>query len=205
VALLPTTAALVIATTSPANADTVVGDPTISGANWPADYEGTVPGPFDTATPIELTLSPGAGATPVEYRFQANEQHTRTVRATSGTVRISITPTGRVGTLKVTAVAADGSPSDTVSERFLAESVPPAAHQDIDGDGVPDLVTVGGTPGLTSGLWLAPGARKGTGGRVRGPSTTPSTRSPRAGTPARRPAPSRRPSSVAAAHRVCGP
>jgi hypothetical protein len=170
--LLPTAVALVIATTIPANADTIVGGPVISGVNWPADYQGTVPGPFDTATPIDLTLSPGTGATPVKYRYQVNEQATHTVRATSGTAQISISPTGRVGTLKVTAVAADGSQSDTVSERFFAESVPPAANQDINGDGVPDLVVVGGTPGLASGLWLAPGAKNGTGGRVRTPASS---------------------------------
>lgn len=167
--LLPTAAAVVIATTIPANADTVVGRPTISGANWPADYEGVVPGPFGTSTPIDLTLSPGAGATPVKYRYQLNDQAPLTVRAASGTAQVSITPTGRVGTLKVTAVAADGSESDTVSEQFLAESVPPAANQDINGDGVPDLVTAGGTPGLASGLWLAPGVKYSEDGKVRTP------------------------------------
>ncbi|MEV5747390.1 hypothetical protein AB0L00_06195 [Actinoallomurus sp. NPDC052308] len=171
VPLLPTAAAVVIATTIPANADTVVGRPTISGTNWPADYQGIVPGPFNTSTPIGLTLSPGAGATPAEYRYQLNEQAPLTVRAASGTAQISITPTGRVGTLKVTAMAADGSESATVSEQFFAESVPPAADQDINGDSVPDLVTVGGTPGLASGLWLAPGAKNGKHGKVRTPAS----------------------------------
>ncbi|MCO5999628.1 VCBS repeat-containing protein [Actinoallomurus rhizosphaericola] len=169
--LLPAAAALVIATTIPASADTVVGRPTISGPNWPADYQGVVPGPFDTSTPIDLTLSPGTGETPVEYHYEVNGQATVTVRATVGTAQISITPTGRVGTLKVTAVAADGSQSDTVSEQFFAESVPPAANQDINGDGVPDLVTVGGTPGLASGLWLARGVKDRTAGRVSTPAS----------------------------------
>lgn len=169
--LLPTAVALVIATTIPANADTVVGPPTISGVNWPASYQGVVPGPFDTGKSIDLTLSPGTGATPVKYRYQLNEQAPLTVRAASGTAQISITPTGRVGTLKVTAVAADDSESDTVSEQFIAESVPPAANQDINGDGVPDLVTTGGTPGLASGLWLAPGTKNSEDGEVRTPAS----------------------------------
>jgi hypothetical protein len=46
---------------------------------------------------------------------------------------------------------------------------PPAADKDMNGDGIPDLLTVGGTPGLPSGLWLATGkpepsaAKKGAG------------------------------------------
>jgi hypothetical protein len=35
----------------------------------------------------------------------------------------------------------------------------PAADKDLNGDGIPDLLTVGGTPGLASGLWQATGVK----------------------------------------------
>ncbi|MCO6007028.1 VCBS repeat-containing protein [Actinoallomurus purpureus] len=88
------------------------------------------------------------------------------MESTSGTANIQIVPTGRNGTLNVTAVAADGTDSPKITEKFIGISNPPAADQDIDGDGKPDLVTIGDTPGLPSGLWLASGA---SGGRIRIP------------------------------------
>jgi hypothetical protein len=39
----------------------------------------------------------------------------------------------------------------------MATASAPAADKDLNGDGIPDLLTVGGTPGLASGLWQATG------------------------------------------------
>jgi hypothetical protein len=166
---LPMASAAVLAvslTSVPAaQAATVIGPPTLSGPGWPAYYVGA-PGPFKTGVPIALTLAPGTGATPVRYLVQVNGGQIKTVQAASGSANIAVVPTGRTGSLNVTAVAVDGTRSSKVSEKFIGIGAKPAANQDINGDGVPDLVTVGGTPGLTSGLWLASGVKNG---RVRVP------------------------------------
>ncbi|MGI8335739.1 hypothetical protein ACRYCC_37815 [Actinomadura scrupuli] len=124
-----------------------------------------VSGPFTTGVPIPLTLSPGTGSTPVSYRYQVNDGAPATaMAAVDGTAKITVTPTGRAGTLSVTGIAADGTASTATVERFRADAAQPAATQDINGDGIPDLVTTGGTPGLPSGMWLVPGTGDGRGG-----------------------------------------
>jgi hypothetical protein len=53
-----------------------------------------------------------------------------------------------------------GNLSQSVTYNFDLSVPPPAADKDMNGDGIPDLLTVGGTPGLPSGLWLATGKPK---------------------------------------------
>jgi hypothetical protein len=53
-----------------------------------------------------------------------------------------------------------GNVSQQVTYSFFLGPQPPAADKDMNGDGFPDLLTVGGTPGLAPGLWLATGKPK---------------------------------------------
>ena len=53
-----------------------------------------------------------------------------------------------------------GNISEPVIYSFDLAAQPIAADKDMNGDGLPDLLTVGGTPGLQSGLWLAAGKPK---------------------------------------------
>jgi hypothetical protein len=53
-----------------------------------------------------------------------------------------------------------GNVSQPVTYTFDLRTPPPAADKDMNGDGIPDLLTVGDTPGLGPGLWLATGKAK---------------------------------------------
>src|SRR5262249_49410418 len=59
--------------------------------------------------------------------------------------------------LSVESVTSNGAFSPATTEFVNVASPPPAADQDLTGDGKPDLLTVGGTLGLASGMWMAPG------------------------------------------------
>jgi hypothetical protein len=90
--------------------------------------------------------------------------------ATAGSATITVTPTGRTTDLTVQAIAAGGVASPTDFRTLLSRLPDPAAEKDLNGDGVADLLTVGGTDGLAPGLWLATGGPNGN-GRVRTPAT----------------------------------
>ena len=65
--------------------------------------------------------------------------------------------------LTVVAVAAGDAVGETYSCTFTAAAPAAAADQDMTGDGVEDLLTVGsGTTGSAPGLWLADGKDAGT-------------------------------------------
>jgi hypothetical protein len=57
-------------------------------------------------------------------------------------------------------VLTDGTVSAGTEDIFKAFTTQSAADKDLNGDGTPDLLTVGGTPGLAAGLWLATGTAK---------------------------------------------
>lgn len=145
------------ASVSPAAAGTVIAPPTIS-----APLGGN--GPYPVGTPVTFTFSEqqGLGA-PVAYQYTLNGSQVQTVQAPSGTVSVQITPTREQSELTAYAVAADGTVSGGTVDIFYAVAASPAADHDMNGDGLPDLLTVGGTAGLGPGLWLAAGEPGGTG------------------------------------------
>lgn len=118
-----------------------------------------------------LTFSePGSSAAAVSYQYQFADGPIQQVAAPSGSATVPITVTTRVTHVQVQAVGADGSLSAPFVEDILARAENPRADKDINGDGLPDLVTVGGTAGLPSGLWQALSA--GWGGRLRTPAAS---------------------------------
>lgn len=120
-------------------------------------------------TPVTFQLAPGGTTLPKRYRYDVNGR-TRSVAATGGSATITVTPTGRITDLSVTAIATGGAASPAVQRTLLSNLPDPAAEHDLNGDDVPDLLTVGDTDGLASGLWLATGAANRN-GRVRVPAT----------------------------------
>jgi hypothetical protein len=62
-----------------------------------------------------------------------------------------------VNTITVDTVDHAGNISQPVTYFFDLGTPAPAADKDMNGDGVPDLLTVGDTAGLAPGLWLATG------------------------------------------------
>jgi hypothetical protein len=111
-------------------------------------------------TPATFTYSPGtSGGSTAAYSYQLNGNAPHTVMAgPDGTASVTVTPDSGFNTLTVTAESPGGNPGGEATLNFAAATPPPAADGDMTGDGIPDLVTVGGTPGVPSGLWIA--ARK---------------------------------------------
>jgi hypothetical protein len=66
-----------------------------------------------------------------------------------------------VNTITVDSIDHGGNVSQPVTYDFYLATPPPAADKTMNGDGIPDVVTVGDTAGLGPGLWLATGKRKG--------------------------------------------
>jgi len=114
---------------------------------------------YTIGTPASFTFSPDtSGSSTAGYSYQLNSGAPRAVTAgASGTATASVTPTSGFNTLTVTAESPGGNPGGTATFQFSAATPPPAADGDMTGDGIPDLVTVGGTPGVPSGLWVAAG------------------------------------------------
>jgi hypothetical protein len=83
----------------------------------------------------------------------------------------TVSPAG--GSYTTYAVAADGTVSGGTVDDFAAYAASPAADKDLNGDGLPDLLTVGNTAGLAPGLWQATGrpAAGGKAGLVNVPAT----------------------------------
>lgn len=147
-------------------------------------YDPTYPGaPTITQTvnsytlgdPVQFRITHAtSGATPASYQYQVNGAAYRTAVAdSSGDATITVTPTSRSNRLSVTALSPGGNPSASAAFDFGAVSPPPAADGDLTGDGIPDLVTVGGTVGISPGLWLAPGQAVASGNTGTGQVLTP--------------------------------
>lgn len=77
--------------------------------------------------------------------------------------------------ITVDTVDRGGNVSQPVTYEFDLKTPPPAADKDMNGDGIPDLLTVGGTPGLPPGLWLAAGKPKSSIAAERGQLRKPAT------------------------------
>jgi hypothetical protein len=130
---------------------------------------------YTIGTSASFTFSPDtSGSTTAGYSYQLNGGAPRTVTAgASGTATGSVTPTSGFNTLTVTAESPGGNLGGTATFQFSAATPPPAADGDMTGDGIPDLVTVGGTRGVPSGLWLAAGKPAANGTTGSGEVVTP--------------------------------
>jgi hypothetical protein len=129
-------------------------DPTHPGAPTIVDPGGEIIG-----TPATFTIIPPAtGTAPTSYRYQLNAGAPVSVTVVNGTTtQFSLTPTAFTNTLTVYGLSADGNVGDSANLTFNAQAAPTAADSDLTGDGIPDLLDVGGVNGLPSGLWLAKG------------------------------------------------
>jgi hypothetical protein len=107
---------------------------------------------------------------PSSYVYQLNGANSETVAAGSASpyaAALSVTPAGTSNVLTVTAVGPGGNLSQAATCDFAAAEPGPEADQDLTGDNIPDLLTVGNsTSGVAPGLWLAAG--EGTDGTFNG-------------------------------------
>ena len=125
--------------------------------------------PFAVGTPATFTATgnatAGDPANPTSYTYQLNGGSPVTVPAASAspyTGDITITPTQVTNVLTVVAIAAGDAVGGTYTCWITATAPAAAADQDMTGDGVEDLLTVGsGTTGSAPGLWLADGKDAG--------------------------------------------
>lgn len=132
---------------------TRTGPPTVT---QPADGTTTI------GQSVTVDVTPPAGSsTPTGYLYQLNGGPPGTVTADSGNATITVTPTRFTNTLTVTSLSAGGNVGDTAAVTFNSAPAATAPDADLTGDGVADLLTVGATNNLPSGLWL--GAGKNTG------------------------------------------
>jgi hypothetical protein len=151
------------ASVASASAATVISPPTVSSAG----------GVYTVATPATYTFTETGVGTPVAYQYTLNGGATKTIPAPSGTASSAIVPTRYDNQLIAYAVAADGTVSGGTVDDFAARAATPAADKDLNGDGRPDLLTVGDSAGLPPGLWQATGrpAAGGSAGLVNVPAT----------------------------------
>jgi hypothetical protein len=124
--------------------------------------------PATLGQPARFRLrAPGGEVATIAFKWQLNAGPWEEVPATDGKAKVSVVPSRFTNVLSAYAVGADGSLSDTSSVTFNTVTPPPTAAQDLDSDGLADLLTPGGTAGLGGGLWLAAG--RGDRGKVRVP------------------------------------
>jgi hypothetical protein len=118
-------------------------------------------------SPAKFKFQAQAGSiVPTSYSYQLNAGPPVQVTATNGRATVTVFPTSFTDQLSVVSLTADGR-SDATVLTFEAAIPPPSADQDVTGDGAPDLIAVGGTAGLPSGLWQGTG--KGSRGQVKTP------------------------------------
>ena len=98
---------------------------------------------------------------PLSYSYSVNGGNSETVAAGTATphaAAFSVTPSSTYNVLTVTAVGPGGNDSPAATCDFGAAQPGPEADQDLTGDNIPDLVTVGNAAsGVAPGLWLAAG------------------------------------------------
>jgi hypothetical protein len=131
-------------------------DPTRSSA--PAI---TPPSSTTIGSAASFSVSAAAGTTPASYTYQLNGGAPGTATATSGNASFSITPRRFTNVLTVTGFSSGGNVGDTTTYVFNSAPGPVAGPADLDGDGNPDLLTVGGQNGVTAGVWLGNGHGNG--------------------------------------------
>jgi hypothetical protein len=132
------------------------------------------PPPLRLGQSVTVTITPdtGSAVVPATYQYQINNGRTRSVAADhAGDAAFRFAAVTRTEVLTVWGLAADGERGPSVTRVVLVDTVDPAAaNQDLTGDGLADLVVVGTSAGLGSGLWLAPGRNGRTGkGRLAAP------------------------------------
>jgi hypothetical protein len=142
------------------------GKPDITNCN-----DGTQTYAVGTPALFTVTANTSTGvAAPTSYAFQLNGGNPVSFAAGSSSPyagHFSVAPTRQFNAVTVIAISASGTIGDTEVCPFTATVPAAAADQDMNGDGIPDLLTVGnGTTGTASGLWLAGG--QGSGGRFNG-------------------------------------
>jgi hypothetical protein len=140
-------------------------DPTRPDAPTVSDPGGEVVGRTSTFT----ITPPATGVTPSSYTCALNADAPVVVPARGKrSVRCTVRVTQYTNRLTVTSLSAGGNVGGNVVLTFSAAAPPVAVDGDLDGDGHPDLVTVGGGNGLPSGLWWGAGQADG---RVSNPVT----------------------------------
>lgn len=124
--------------------------------------------------------SPGRtakGSVPLSYSYSLNGGNPETVAAGSASpyaAAFSVTPSSTSNVLTVTAIGPGGNASPAATCDFAAAQPPLEADQDLTGDNIPDLVTIGNpASGVAPGLWLAAG--EGSDGTFNGTINTAAT------------------------------
>jgi hypothetical protein len=124
--------------------------------------------------------SPGRitkAAVPLSYSYSLNGGNPVTVTAGLASpyaAAFSVTPSSTFNVVTVTATGPGGNGSPAATCDFGAAQPAPEADQDLTGDNIPDLVTIGSsTSGVAPGLWLAAG--EGSGGTFNGTINTAAT------------------------------
>jgi hypothetical protein len=144
----------------------VPGQPQIEDSkDQPCDTAPPAGASYVVGSPAPFSLEPNGSSTaapePTSYIYQLNGGNPVIVPAGTSppySATISVTPTGFTNTLTVEAAIAGTNIGQPASCTITASPPEPAADQDLTGDGIPDLLTVGnGTNGLPQGLWLANG------------------------------------------------
>ncbi|RAO06707.1 LamG-like jellyroll fold domain-containing protein [Micromonospora noduli] len=111
---------------------------------------------------VRFTITPpSSGTQPTSYSYQLNGLPPFTVSASAGTAVVTVTPTRFTNTLAVTSLSAGGNFGETAVVPFNAVPADATPDADLTGDGVADLLTVGASNGLPSGLWLGTGMNSG--------------------------------------------
>jgi hypothetical protein len=125
------------------------GQPTVTGST-----DGATMG-----TPLSFTVTaPPTGTVPTSYLYQLNGAAPRSVPATAGSATITVTPPRFTNTLTVSSLSAGGNVGDAAAVTFNATPrATPQPDQDLSGDNISDVLTVGGQNTLPAGLWLAAG------------------------------------------------
>jgi hypothetical protein len=133
-------------------------------------------GPYAVGSTVTFTFTEEGAGPAVGYQYTLNGGPAEQLSAPSGSASLPVVvPLQRTNVLTAYAVAADGTVSAGTQDTFLAYSPTPAADKDLNGDGTPDLLTVGETSGLAPGLWLATGKTSPPGAARRGRLTLPAT------------------------------
>jgi hypothetical protein len=114
---------------------------------------------------------------PLSYSYSLNGGSSESVAAGTAfphAAAFSVTPSSVYNVLTVTAVGPGGNESPATTCDFSAAQPAPEADQDLTGDNIPDLVTVGNDgSGVAPGLWLAAG--EGSDGTFNGTINTTAT------------------------------
>jgi hypothetical protein len=135
------------------------------------------PGGETIASPATFTIvPPTTGTPPASYTYQLNGGPPVPVAVVKRQATMfTLTPNRLFNTLTVTALSAGGNVGGSASLTFGAAAAPTAVDSDLNGDGIADLLAVGGVNDLPSGLWLAKGQSSAAHPKGDGQVTTPAT------------------------------